>query len=65
MRPLLMLVSLAVAAVVADGATAAPNLMQNPGFESHLGGHWEFSGFHVTVDNDHHEGRRSLKCTQR
>ena len=44
---------------------SAQNLMQNPGFESGMTGHWEAAGFTMTISNDAHSGTKAGKFTNR
>ena len=50
---------------VPSGAQSARNLMQNPGFESGMTGHWEAAGFTMTITNDAHSGSNAGKFTNR
>ncbi|XP_070177546.1 anti-sigma-I factor RsgI6-like isoform X1 [Littorina saxatilis] len=44
---------------------AQENLVQNPGFESPLSGHWKAVGFSIARSSDAYNGSYALKCTGR
>lgn len=43
----------------------AQEMMQNPGFESPLAGHWEAVEFNMSTTGDAHSGSSALKATGR
>ena len=58
-------VATAVLALLLAVAAAQHELMQNPGFESPLRGHWEAHGFTISLSSDAHTGSHSLKSSGR
>ena len=58
-------VTTAALVLLAVAAAAQQELLQNPGFESPLTGHWEANGFTISLSSDAHSGRHSLKCSGR